>query len=130
MGIAMEAECIGESGGGGGLGELPVVGFGLEGAEFVEAPVERPLGAAGVEGEAFHCRVGGAGGGESQLETVTGAEVPGGVEDLLEEDLLQGAGGGEFLLQVGCECGELRLLIGGDGGLRAGESVGAGVLGS
>jgi hypothetical protein len=109
--------------------------IGLEDAEFLKRFLKSALGAGLIAGEAVEdggCRgVGeirdGAEGGFG-LDAAEAVEVPGGVEELLENDGFDGALGSEFRGERVLQNGEFVLLVVADDEVARGESVAEGVL--
>ncbi len=105
----------------GGCGLLAGFALGLDGAQLVEVLVESGLGAAeaGVDAAQFgfvsiieervDFRVWREG-REGGFGFVAALDVPGGLGELLEEDLFEGGRGGEFDLKGDQECVELFFL--------------------
>jgi hypothetical protein len=109
---------------------------GLEGAELLQAAEERTLGAGLVTGQTleggfegvFEEGVGGFG-GQFRFQAADAAEVPGGVDELIEQVVLEGALGIELGLVGGEEVVKLFLFAFADDQVAGGEAVFAGVLG-
>jgi len=126
----------GEDGGGLGL-ELSAEGaVGLEGAELAEATEVGALETGVVAGEAGEGPVAGVVGeavvrasGEVGFEAADTAEVPGRVEELSEEVLLEGALGLEVVLEGGLEELEFLAFVGSDHQIAGVQAVLEGVLG-
>jgi len=92
---------------------------GLEGAELAEATEVRALETGVVAGEAVEGFFAGVAGeavvrasGEVGFQAADAAEVPGRVDELAEQVLLEGALGLEVVLEGGLELVELLALVG------------------
>jgi len=126
----------GEDGGGLGL-ELSAEGaVGLEGAELAEATEIGALEAGVVAGEAVESLFAGVVGeavvrasGEVGFQTPDAANIPGRVDELAEEVLLEGASGLEVVLEGGLEELEFLALVGADDQVPGVQAMLEGVLG-
>jgi hypothetical protein len=111
--------------------------IGLEAAQLGDGVIEGPVGAGAVAVELAHGggafveeeRVGVAGVFvHLEFEEAEAAEAPGGVGELFEDDLFEGAYGGEGAQELDTEAAVFFALVGEDGGAAGGEAVFGGVF--